>query len=747
MFAILPNRAYISGNKQEIKILNDMKILRTIAVQALILSVAVSAQAQQPSALEQYYAAHSLQVSNPRMEWAGDGNALVTRTPGSDEATDIITGKTVTLSTSGIPVRNQGAVWSEDGTKALLKTAGKKVWRYETKNAYSVYFPIDGSTRELGKGFEPVELMFAKFSPDGNSVAYVYKNNLYLEDIASGNIRPLTTDGGGDIVNGTSDWVYEEELGLRDGFRWSPDGRYIAFWQFNTSGTGTFYMINNVDSIYSKPIPLPYPKVGTTNSAVKVGVVTVADGSIRWFDIPGDPRENYLATMDFIPGSDEVMIQQLDRRQQVNSVWYGDVRDMSLKKVYEDRDEAFLDVNDDIVWLEDGNYFLWTSEKDGWRHLYRVSRDGSSEMLVTKGDFDVVSIAKLDIKGGYVYFYATPEYDAVHRYLYRSRLDGKKDTERLTPESFAGANSYSISANSKYAVHTFSNVSTPTYVELVSLPGHKTIKVLEDNAAYKAEYDKFGFRDVEYFKVDIGEVILDAWMMKPKDFDPSKKYPVIFHVYGEPASSTVTDRWNVDLWNRFLNENGYVVMSVDPRGTNNPRGREWRKSIYGKIGIVPIEDHAKAVKEIEKMYDWVDADRIGVWGWSGGGSSTASLMFKHPEIYKTGIAVAGVYNQLCYDSIYQERYMGLPSDNPEGYFNGSAINSAAGLQGNLMIIHGTGDDNVHYQAMEMLINEMVKNGKMFSMMTYPMRTHSINEREGTSMHLYNTMLNYWLKNL
>lgn len=722
-----------------------MKRIQSIAVLALLLAGASLAQAQ-TSALEQYYAAHTLRLRSPRVEWAGDGNSLVERVPGASEGTDIITGKTVSL-VSDIPVSYQQCVWSEDRTKALLTTGGKRVWRYETKNDYSVYSPADGSTRELGKGFEPTELMFAKFSPDASSVAYVYKNNLYLEDLASGNIRPLTTDGGDFIVNGTSDWVYEEELDLRDGFRWSPDGEYIAFWNFDTSGTGTFYMINNVDSIYSKPIPLPYPKAGTTNSAVKIGVVKISDGSIRWFDIPGDPRENYIAVMDFIPDSDVVMIQQLDRRQQYNTVWYGDVRDMSLTKVYVDHDDAFLNTNDEIVWLEDGKYFLWMSEKDGWRHLYRVSRDGSSEMLVTKGEFDVISIAKMDVKGGYVYFYATPEDDAVHRYLYRSRLDGKKDTERLTPAGFEGSNSYSISADAKYAVHTFSNVSTPTYTELVSLPKHKTVKVLEDNAEYKAQYDKFGFRDAEYFKVDIGDIILDAWMMKPKDFDPSKKYPVIFHVYGEPASSTVTDRWNVDLWNRYLNENGYVVMSVDPRGTNNPRGREWRKSVYGKIGILPIEDHAKAVKKIESMFEWVDASRIGVWGWSGGGSSTANLMFKYPEIYKTGIAVAGVYNQLCYDTIYQERYMGLPSENAEGYFKGSPVNSASGLQGNLMIIHGTGDDNVHYQAMEMLINELVKNGKMFTMMTYPMRSHGINEREGTTMHLYTTMLNYWLKNL
>ena len=559
----------------------------------------------------------------------------------------------------------------------------------------------------------------------------------------------LTTDGDGTVVNGTSDWVYEEELGLRDCFRWSPDGRWIAFWQFDTEGTGVFSIIDNIDSIYPQIIEIPYPKAGTQNSAVRIGAVSSYGGQVRWFDIPGDPRNNYLARMDFIPDSDEIMVQQLNRLQNHNTVWFGNVTDMSVRRVMADSDPAWLNVNDDVEWVDRGRSFVWMSERDDWKSLYNMTPFGTAvNYRITTGDFDVISVAKIDVKRGYVYFHASPG-DATQQFLYRSKLNGKSSPERITPRNTRGQHSYAISYDGKYAIHRYSDSETPPVYEIVSLPNHKRVRVLEDNAALKARYDALGFSPKEYFKVDIGGgLLLDAWMMKPRNFDASRKYPVIFYVYGEPASSTVGDRWNTgDLWSRVLTEQGYVVMSVDPRGTNNPRGREWRKSIYRHVGDLAIEDHAKAVERIERMYPWVDAERIGVWGWSGGGSSTAHLLFKHPELYKAGIAVAGVYSQLLYDNIYQERYMGLPSENEEGYRKGSPINFAAGLEGNLLLIHGTGDDNVHYQSTEMLVDELVRQGKLFSMMSYPMRTHGINERPGTTLHVYRTMLSFWLNNL
>ena len=634
--------------------------------------------------------------------------------------------------------------WSSDNSKLLIFTNTRKVWRYHTRGDYWVLDIKSGKLTQLGKSIERTTMMFAKFSPDASRVGFVSKNNIYVENINSGKSTQITFDGNTAIINGTFDWVYEEELSCRDGFRWSPDGTQIAYWQSDTKGVGTFYMINNTDSIYSKPIPLPYPKVGTTNSAVKVGVVSAKGGMTKWFDIPGDPRNNYLARMDFIPNSNEVLIQQLNRKQNTNTVRVGNTKTMSLNTILVDKDDAWLNVHDNIMWLENEKYFTWTSEKDGYLHLYKVSRDGKKTTTITTGAIDVVRINCIDPKSGYVYYTASPE-NYTQRYLYRSKINGKSKPEKVSPESLPGQHSYQISADAKFAIHGFQNASTPNTISLINLQKHKTIRVLEANTEIKQKVSKLNLTSKEFLKVDIGDAVFDAWMIKPKDFNPNKKYPIVFYVYGEPAGATVQDNWaGGDLWHHYLAQQGYVVMSIDNRGTRTPRGRDWRKSIYGQIGILAAHDQAAAAKKIFKTYSFIDTNKVGIWGWSGGGQMTMNCLFRYPDVYTSGLAVAFVADQRLYDNIYQERYMGLLEENKANYIEGSPITHAKKLQGDLMIIHGTGDDNVHYQSFERMANELIKHNKMFDMMAYPNRDHGI--RGGnTSYHLRKTMEKYWKK--
>lgn len=656
---------------------------------------------------------------------------------------------------------------SADGKWALVFHDTRKVWRYHTRGAYSLVEIATGEKRELGKNLPASTLMFAKFSPDGSKVAYVSKNNIYMEHCTMTSQSPeqLTFDGCDSIVNGTFDWVYEEEFDCRDGFRWSGDSKFIAYWQSNTSGTGTFDIINNVDSLYPTVQHFPYPKAGTQNSAVHIGIIDIF-GSMRnqgaiatlelrepatqWIPIEGNDgkcRDFYLPRMEFMPGTNRLMIQQMNRQQNKNTIWTCEVENgeaKGLKVLTIDEGTAWVETNDNIHFLAGNKYFTYTSERDGWRHLYRVSADGKKWQCITKGNFDVIEEVAYDEKRGYIYFTATEE-NATHRYLYRTKVYGNGTVEKISGNK-PGQYSYEMSPTCDYAIERFSNAATPPQYRMMQMDksGKWAEKeLLEDNHEAAETFKQLGLNPKEFVKCKSGDLELDAWIIKPKDFDPTKKYPVIDYVYGEPASATVQDVWERTLFWQYLAQQGYVVVSIENRGANSPRGREWRKCIYGEVGVAASEDQARGIQDLCRQFSWMDPERIGITGWSGGGSQTLNCMFRYPEVFKTGVAIAFVSDQKLYDTIYQERYMNTPQDNPEGYRKGSPINFVSGLQGNLLLVHGTGDDNVHYQNCERLVNELVKEGKIFYQLSYPMRTHSINEGKGTYIHLRKSITDFF----
>jgi dipeptidyl-peptidase-4 len=692
-----------------------------------------------------------------------DGKDIVRYDSATGARRVLVAAATLVPSPGAKPLEPEEYSWSADGKKLLIFTNTRKVWRKNTRGDYWVLDVAGGKLRKLGAGKPEATLMFAKFSPDGTRVAYVQANDLWVEDLASGQVTRLTSDGGPTIVNGTADWVNEEEFEIRDGFRWSPNGQDIAFWRFDASGIGEFSLINDTDTLYPVVTKIPYPKAGTTNSAVKVGIVSAGGGPTtergaappspptRWIQLPGDPRQTYVPRMEFVDFSGEVLLQHMNRLQNSNDVYLAEPGTGKTRRLLHDEDAAWLDVVDSWQWLP-GKELLWVSENYGWRHAYAAPRDGSKWRLLTPGDFDIETVEGVDAAGEFIYFIASPT-DPTRRYLYRARLDGRGTPQRVTPANLPGTHSYDVSPDGRYAVHTVSTIDRPPSTDLVQLPEHRTLRVLEDNRELAASVAPLMQPATEFFRIDIGGgVALDGWMVKPKSLDPSKKYPLLIYVYGEPAGVEVTDKWRGDphyrmLFHRALADAGYVVACFDNRGTPSLKGRAWRKSVYGEVGVLGAEDQAAAVRALLASKPFLDSERVASWGWSGGGQMTLHALFRFPDLYKVGMVVAPVPDQTLYDTIYQERYMGLPQQNAEGYRRGSPISYAEGLKGKLLLVHGSGDDNVHYQGSERLINRLIVLGKPFDFMVYPNRSHSINEGAGTSYHLHARMARYLRENM
>lgn len=695
---------------------------------------------------------------NSDLQFTADGNSYYLNQKEGISTYNIKTAQTnliitkAQLTPQGMPPLTVASfAFSADNSKLLIFTNSAKVWRYHTRGDYWLLDMVTKKLAQIGKDKPAQSLMYAKMSPDAKAVAYVSAHNLFAEDIAGGKITQLTFDGTRKLINGTFDWVYEEEFGCRDGFRWSPDSKNIAYWQVDANKIRDYYMLNTTDSIYSQVIPVEYPKVGEAPSPVKIGVVNAEGGATKWMAIEGDPQQHYLPRMEWVDNA-TLVVQQLNRKQQQSKLFYCNIKEGNSLNFYTENDKEWIDIKsrwnaDDPTgweWINNKKQFIWVSEKDGWRHLYRVEKDGKKEALLTNGKYDIESIKFIDEANNYIYFSASPN-NATQLYLYKVKMDGKSNAIKVTPGGLDGTHRYVISTNGKWASHTFSNYKTPPVKEWISLADHKALDA-QNSIAATSKTDAES--TVKYTSVITEDgTALDAWISGPKNFDSTKKYPVVFYVYGEPAASTVSDVYGNHqnfLYQGDMSADGYFQVGLDNRGTPSLKGAAWRRAIYRKIGTINIRDMAMGAKKIiEKSY--FDKDRVAVWGWSGGGSSTLNLLFQYPEIFKTGIAIAAVANQLFYDNIYQERYMGLPQENKEDFEIGSPINYAKNLQGNLLYIHGTGDDNVHYDNAEVLLNALIKYNKQFQFMAYPNRTHEISEGAGTGLHLVTLYTNYLKK--
>ena len=642
--------------------------------------------------------------------------------------------------------------WSPDRSVFLLSvrsnagTGEREFWTWSEGS---------GGLRRLAESERDASISAAELSPTGDRIAFVAENDLFVTELSSGRTLRLTNDGTETRVNATSRGVY---AGLSAaGFRWSPDGRRIAYSQFDMEGVNHFRIINYTDSLYPSVRSIPYVKPGETLPAVRAGVVPATGGRTTWLEVPGDPRMNYLRHLTWSPDSGELLITQLARRQNRARVFRADATTGSLSLLLTETDDAWLDLHAPR-WMRGGEYFTWVSERDGWRRVYRAATEDGRLDVLTPGVFDILSVEGIDEEGGWLYFIAAPD-DPTRRYLHRVPLDPGGSPERITPDAETGTHHYELSPGTNWAWRTFSTFDTPPVTDLVSLPEHEVVRVAVDNAALGRKLADLDRGETEFFRIDVGDgVELDGWMMRPPDFDAARRYPVLFYVYGMPAAQSVLDAWpsrdpatdrlsNRRLWHWMMTQRGYVIMCVDNRGTPAPRGRDFRKIIYLRHGVLPAQDQAAAVRAIADRWSWVDPSRIGIYGWSGGGNVSMNAILRHPDVYSLAMPAAGLYHHKYYHASFTERFLGLPQENPEAYEATAPVSVAGNLRGSLLLIHPTGDPNVHFQSAEAMVNKLIAAKKQFTFMPYPNRTHYMPEGESTTYHLYDLYTRFLERNM
>jgi dipeptidyl-peptidase-4 len=539
------------------------------------------------------------------------------------------------------------------------------------------------------------------------------------------------------------------------GFRepsWRPDGKQVAFIESDQTDVKKRSMLVPSDPSYPGVREQRFARVGEKIGSLRVGIVDPKGDNLKWLPIESPEEGYYLGLVQWAGNSDELLVERLSRSRDTREFFLASVDGM-LKRIFQESDPAWVVAsqakNSGLIWVRDGKEFIVISEKDGWRHAYLYSREGKELAILTPGDYDIIDRGTVDESGGWYYFYASPE-NATEKYLHRVSLDGSGSLERLTPNGQAGTHRYEFSPNCKWAFHTYSTFDKPPVVELVEIPSHRVVKKLDDNEQLRKIATAVISRTTDFIKLDIGSgVTMDAWMIKPREFDESKKYPIFVYVYGEPHAQTVLNEWGAGQSHflRVIADLGYLVVSIDNRGTPAPKGAAWRRSVFGSLGPISTEDQAAGLKELGRMRSYVDLSRVGIWGWSGGGSNTLNALFRKPNDYHVGIAVVPKPQPHLYNAWFQEIYMRTRAANPDGYQRSAPINFADGLQGKLLIVTGSGETNTHIQIIEGLVDRLVELGKAFDYMVYPNRNHGLREGPGTLVHVRMLIARYLLEHL
>ena len=722
--------------------------LRAALGAALVLAVPAAAQ-ETALTVDRIFASPEFRSAPmPSVHWLADGLSFVDTRPANGGGTDIVRVDVATgavsvmvdaamLAVGGARLDVDGIELSADERRAVISTDVAHIWR---RSYRATYYVLDFATKALTPVSTAHTLqMLAKLSPDGRMVAFVADSDLFVTDLATGAERRLTSDASAEVINGTTDWVNEEEFEFWDGYRWSPDSKRIAFWRFDQHRVPTFTLWNQ-NTLYPTASPIRYPKAGEPNAVVTIGVVDVASGKRRWVDLGGDSTQ-YVPRMEWL-GADSLVIQRLPRRQNRVDVLLASATTGKTRTLLTDRDSAYVDVMAQPVWIEGGRRFLWVSDRSGWRQLYLYGRDGKLVRQLTKNGVDVLDVAGVDEARGDVYVNVAGP-GPTQRQLFRWSLDGRRSARVTTAP---GTHSVSIGPGARFMVDEHTAASRPARATVVDLRTLAERRVLADNDALEKKVGALGLRPLEFIKVPMPDgTLLDGWRIAPAGFDSTKKYPVLLYVYGGPAAPTVNDSWGGTryLWHQLLAQHGYVVVSVDNRGAAW-RGRDFRKVTQLHLGRHESRDQIDAARWLARQR-WVDGARIGIWGWSYGGYMSSLSAFTGGSVFKAAIAVAPVTDWRLYDTIYTERYMWLPQENAAGYAEGAPLTHVDGLTANFLLVHGLTDDNVHAQNSIQLITRLIAARKPFELMFYPTGAHGISA--SNTPHLYDLLTRFVLEKL